>query len=298
MLTLVSSTLRPRTRGRRVPLWIVSAAAIVVMATVVTAVIIASRASPQVEPAWPASGSAAIAWGEGSYSSPGSEEPAQIGSVAKLITALVALDRIPLAEGDAGPTFVLTDDDVAFSKTDPGATDRLIPVAAGETISLRTLLDYTLIASSNTHARALAPRIFGSEAEYLAAARTWLDDHELNAIAIGDATGISPQNMSTPTALVKLGLIADENALIRSIAAMPSTITPDGGLIDTTNTLLGTQGIDGLKTGHPTNGEYTMIFSATIDDDRVVGAIVGSPSDSQRSTDVIRLLAQRSAFAD
>lgn len=295
MLTCVSTNLRTRSRRPRLQKhWAIGAGLIATVATAVIATVIISAARPQASAdiEWPTTGDAALSWGGVLHATADADEPAQIGSITKLVTALVVLDRVPLTEGDAGPTLMMTDDDAAFAKTDPGATESLIPVVAGTPLSLRTLLEYALIASSNTHARALALRIFGSETEYLATARAWLDEHGLQAITIADANGISPNDTATPQALITLGLIADDNPVIRSIVATAGVRTPDGRLVESTNTLLDTQGIDGLKTGHPTNGEYTMLFSATVDGERVIGAIVGSPSLAQRSTDVVRLLAQ------
>lgn len=283
--------------SRRVLAW-VAAGSIAVAATAVAVTFAVNRSPAGATIAWPQTGAAAMSWDGQETASPDADEAFPIGSLTKLVTVLVSLDRVPLAEDSRGPTFALTDDDARFAQQDPGRTESLITATAGETLSMRTLIEYALVTSSNTHARALALRLFGDEASYLSAARDWLDDHGLEEITVADANGISLENTATVGALVRLGRIADEDPIIRNVVTMPGVLAPDGRWVESVNDLLGTQGIDGLKTGHPTDGTYAMVFSADRDGTRVIGSVVGSPSVAQRSTDVIRLLAQVEVASD
>lgn len=294
MLRCVSTSLRPRPRTppRDLRAWPLVALAVAVVIVVVAALSAGWFRRDDEQISWPATGAAAIGWGDQFAGSPDADERYEIGSITKLVTALVVLDRVSLPAGSLGPTLLLTEDDAQFAKQDPGPTESLIPATTGEALSLRTMLEYTLIASSNTHARALSLRILGDETTYLTAARAWLDERGLQEISIADANGISPDNTATATALLELGRFADADPTIREIVNQPGVRTPTGQWVDAVNGLLGTQGIDGLKTGHPADGTYAMIFSADREGTRVIGAVLGSPSLAQRATDVIRLLAQ------
>ncbi len=113
---------------------------------------------------------------DGAWASSGGDDPRPIASIAKLITALVVLDRHPLdGPDDPGPT-------VAFTEADTDLYDQFYVLGATiakmpdrTTLSLHDALATMLLPSASNYAVALARWGFGSEGAYVDAARAWLE---------------------------------------------------------------------------------------------------------------------------
>jgi len=243
---------------------------------------------------WPATAAAASIGTEELHGS-GADQPRPIGSIAKLVTALVVLQRVPLAPGQPGPMFPMTEQDVQLFQDQQARGLQTAPVEAGQQLSTRDLLARSLVLSSNNHTLSLVDRIFGGELAYLQAAREWLHAKRITGIELADATGASPQTRGTPTALMQLGRLADADPTIRELVAQGSV--QDGTtLLRGTNDLLGVSGIDGLKTGNTDAAGYCILFSAPLhpgdahDSRRIIGVVLGSASEGQRAADIVRLL--------
>lgn len=242
---------------------------------------------------WPSTGAAAVMVGTEVASSADDTKPRPMASIAKLVTALVVLDSIPLEPGDSGPQFVLTAADAERAQADRDSGGASIPITPGETLSARQLLEHMIVASSNGHTLALVERIFGSEAAFLVTAQGWLTEHDLTGIEIADATGLSPASRATAHDLLMIGRLAADQPVLAQIARMPGFLTREGFQVRGTNDLLGTLGVDGLKTGHTDEAGYTILFStsASAERERLIGVVLGSPNSAQRATDVTRLIA-------
>jgi len=201
----------------------------------------------------------------GIWATSGTGEPRSIASITKLITALVILDRHPLADtADPGPT-------ITFSKADHdlydqyyvrGATIAAMPT--GSSMSLHDALATMLIPSASNYAEAVSTWAFGSQWAFLGATQRWLAANGLTGTTIVEPTGLDARNTSSPADLIALGKLAAANPVIASIAAT-STLTLAGpGRMVNTNGLLGTNGITGLKTGNLGDGTYNLLFTASV----------------------------------
>ncbi len=293
------STARPTTRGGRRRLFrrhqrtaiTIATIGVLVVAVGVTWLILNPRDEDSSALTWPTTGYAAVTVDGLLEQGPGADESRPIGSIAKVVTAMVVLDRIPLPPGSAGPAFGLTSADFTYFQQAEAAGESRAPAADGDVLSLRTFLEYIMVASSNNHARSLVDHVFGSEGAYLAAAREWLDSHDLQDIAVADATGLSTETRASATELLELGKLAISDPVLAEIARMTDMVV-GGTPIASTNTLLDTLGIDGLKTGTSNAGGHSILFTSHAQGREIIGVLLASPSAEQRSTDVIRLVAQ------
>jgi D-alanyl-D-alanine carboxypeptidase (penicillin-binding protein 5/6) len=91
-----------------------------------------------------------------------------------------------------------------------------------------------------------------------------------------DPSGLDPSTTSTAADQVRLGTAAMRVPALAAIAAMPAAVVPVTGLVRNYNTLLGQDGITGLKTGstqaaggcvliaawHKASGRKTLIVAA------------------------------------
>jgi D-alanyl-D-alanine carboxypeptidase (penicillin-binding protein 5/6) len=231
----------------------------------------------------------------GLLASSGTTEPVPIASVSKVITALVVLDAKPLAAGDEGESISFTSKDVQIYNDYLADNGSVKPVAAGEQLSQRDVLELMLVGSANNYARSLVNWAFGSEQEYAAAAATWLTDNGMTSTSITDSTGMSPLNTSTPTDLVVLGERALEDPTIAEIVSQKSVTVPEVGSLNNTNSLLGVDGIDGIKTGTLDEAGASLLFSADVlvDDQTVtlVGVVLGGDTHTQINGAVRELIS-------
>lgn len=290
-------TRRDRTaRRRRIIAACAAACALVLVAAVALAWALAPGGRKNLESTaidWPSSGAAALAVGDTTVLSPGGERMLPMASITKLITALVVLDAAPVTAAMSGPSFPMTEQDVAIAAESSAMGGTTTPVVVGQVFSERQLLEFVLIASSNNLATTLARRVFGDEQAYLRAARAWLDDHGLKGIRVADASGMSPENVASARDLLALGALASANEVIAEISAQRFVFGGTSEPVANTNDLLALPGVTGLKTGHTDEAGYTALFVADVGADQpLIGVILGSPSQAQRSTDVARMLAR------
>jgi D-alanyl-D-alanine carboxypeptidase (penicillin-binding protein 5/6) len=254
-------------------------------------------ATEAVEPDFPDFGRGAIgAIGfDGVLASSGDQGPFPIASITKVVTALVVLDAKPLGAGEDGPDIEFTDADVQIYNDVLAQNGSLQPVSAGMVLTQRQTMETMLIPSANNYAESLARWAYGSRDAYLTAARAWLDSHQLTDTVVEDANGLSPSNRSTPADLVALGELALADPTVAAIVAMPAAVEPGLGTIENTNQLLGTSGVDGIKTGTTDEAGACLLFSTDIpvggETVTVVGAILGAADHDVLDDAVVALLA-------
>jgi D-alanyl-D-alanine carboxypeptidase (penicillin-binding protein 5/6) len=214
--------------------------------------------------AWPSNAATAVgAVGfPGVLASTGTNEPRAIASISKIITALVVLEEHPLLEGESGPTITFDRADVRYYHEYQSVGGMVKSVRAGLSLTQRELLEVVLISSANNYAKSLAMWGFGSEPAFLDAARSWLDGHGLTSTAIYEPTGMDPRNVSTVTELLELAKLAIIDPTVSDVVAMPSATLPHIGTFKNSNRLLGTLGIDGIKTGTLDEAGACLLFSA------------------------------------
>ncbi len=264
-----------------------------------TATAVASQPveNPAVELAWPGYGASAIgAVGfPGTLAFSGTTEPRPIASITKVITSLVVLEAKPLADGEEGPVIRFSSADAALYHKYFAQQGKVEPVRAGLELTQRQLMTVVLVSSANNYAESLATWAYGSEAAFLAAARTWLDTKGLTRTTLLDSTGMNPGNTSTASDLVELAKLALGDPAVSSIVRMPTARLPYVGTIENTNELLATDGIDGIKTGTLGEAGACLLFSASISVGEhpveVVGVILGGPDHPALNVAVRSLLA-------
>lgn len=222
----------------------------------------ASAARPAVDLSlpWPAEGQAsAEVQGLGSLGSRGERQPVPIASVTKVMTAYVVLKDHPLAPGEAGPMITVDEQAEAESTSREEST---VTLRAGRQVSERDLLALMLVPSGNNAARLLARWDAGSQEDFVAKM-----NREAAALGMTDTTytgasGVEDSTTSTATDQLRLAREVMRNAVIREIVAT-TRLRVDGvpGVVNT-NTLLGSDGVIGLKTGSSTAAGGALMWAA------------------------------------
>ncbi|HEX6453031.1 MAG TPA: hypothetical protein VF060_26675 [Trebonia sp.] len=199
---------------------------------------------------WPADGvSAAAISGFGVVDGPGATRPVPIASVAKVMTAYVVLQDHPLPANGPGPDIAVQPSEAAAYPSQARDGDSLVPVAAGETITERQALEALLLPSADNMAWILARWDAGSQAAFVARMNATARRLGMTGTSYTDPSGLDPSTASTPADQVRLGVAALRVPALAAIAAMPTAVVPEAGVVRNYNTLLGQDGIVGLKTG-------------------------------------------------
>jgi D-alanyl-D-alanine carboxypeptidase (penicillin-binding protein 5/6) len=186
-----------------------------------------------------------------------------IGSIAKVMTGLVVLQHQPLTGGEAGPAYTMTGQDVGFFNAVVAEDGSSLPVTSGEQFTERQLLLALLLPSANNIAETLAVWVAGSESAFVADLNTEARTLGMTQTVFADASGFSPQTVSTAADLLKLGQAALANPTLAALVATHSAVMPDGSTIQNLDTDLSTvPGWLGIKTGSTSQAGGCLLFAA------------------------------------
>ena len=212
---------------------------------------------------WPAGGSAAIGVsGLGFIASSGNELPVPAASVTKVMTALLILIDKPLNTGDTGPFITITATDVQTYQADAADKQSVVEVRAGEQLTEFQALEALLIPSGNNIADALARWDLGSLDAFVGKMNERAMALHMTHTTFVDASGVSPKNLSTPSDLMALGMVAMKQAVLAQIVGLAQAILPVAGAVYNVDYVLGQSGIIGIKTGSGLDLGANFLFAA------------------------------------
>ncbi len=172
-----------------------------------------------------------------------------IASLTKMMTAYVALAKLPLGLGQSGPCLVVSSQDVADYRELAALGESTLRVAEGEQLCEIDLLNGLLVYSAGNYAVLLADMVAGSNTAFVA-------DMNQEAATLGlagtdyvDVTGLSPDSESTALDQVRLTALLMESPLVRSIVIQPSVTLPVVGVVNSFTPYVGTDNVIGVKSG-------------------------------------------------
>nr|WP_187285231.1 D-alanyl-D-alanine carboxypeptidase [Streptomyces sp. or43] len=222
------------------------------------------------------------------------------GSTTKIMTARVVLAQKGL-NLDSKVTVQKAYSDYIVAKG--GSSARLI---VGDKVTVRQLLYGLMLPSGCDAAYALADK-FGSGSTRAARVKSFIGKMNSTAKTLGlknthfdSFDGISNgSNYSTPRDLTKLASSAMKYSAFRAVVKTKSTkqkvTTKSGGYRymswTNTNKLLGTySGAIGVKTGSGPTARYCLVFAATRNGKTVIGTVLTSTSEANRTADAKKLM--------
>ncbi|MFI1785497.1 D-alanyl-D-alanine carboxypeptidase family protein [Streptomyces rubiginosohelvolus] len=222
------------------------------------------------------------------------------GSTTKIMTALVVLSQKNV-NLKSKVTIQKAYSDYIVSKNASSA--RLI---VGDKVTVGQLLYGLMLPSGCDAAYALADK-FGSGSTRAARVKSFIGKMNSTAKSLKlkntrfdsfDGIG-SGDNYSTPRDLTKIAGKAMKNSTFRSIVKSKSTkqkvTTKSGGYRymswTNTNKLLGSySGATGVKTGSGPTAKYCLVFAATRKGKTVIGTVLTSTSEANRTADAKKLM--------
>ena len=219
-----------------------------------------------------------------------SDSPMKPASMAKIMTVYVAFQRIADGSLSLDDTFLISEK--AWRK---GGSKTFVEV--GKQVAVRDLLMGVVVQSGNDAAIAIAEGISGTESGFAEEMNYVARQLGMTNTVFKNATGWpDPDQVTTAR---DLNILA--TALIRDFPPQDfpdlypmfaeKTFTYNGIKQGNRNPLVyGTQGADGLKTGHTEESGYGLVGSAMREGQRVVMVLNGMTSMKQRSSESRRLM--------
>lgn len=234
---------------------------------------------------WPAGAeSEVLVDGIGTFGSAGGDTPIPIGSVAKIMTAYLVLQDHPLNLGQQGPSIPITAADVAAYQADLAQGDSAVPVTAGQSLTELQALQALLIPSGDNIAVLLANWDDHSEANFVSKMNAMATSLGMDHTRYADSSGLSEMTESTPGDQLILAPLAMANPTFASTVGLTQVDLPTAGLFSNYNTLLGTDGVIGIKTGSVTTGDlvFAARHSVAGKPETIYGAVLGvTPTANQ-----------------
>ncbi|MFD2762782.1 D-alanyl-D-alanine carboxypeptidase family protein [Micromonospora eburnea] len=253
-------------------------------APAVTRAVPASMTIPGKAPVvpWPETGQAALmVEGVGSLGRSGGSKPVPIASVTKVMTAYVILTEHPLKRGEHGPKLTVSKERAAAYPAEQSRSESLVPVVAGAVFTERQALQAVMLPSANNMARILAEWDAGS-------IEAFVEKMNDTAAALGmtnthytDPAGYDPGTVSTADDQVLLARRAMKLPAFAEIVAQKQATLPIAGVVRNYNSLVGQDGVVGIKTGSTDEAGGCLVFAAVVKVGgrkvTVVGAVLGQP---------------------
>ena len=209
-----------------------------------------------------------------------SDAPRAMASLTKLMTALVALERLPV---DATVTVPAGAARIGESSLD---------LRAGQRVPVRDLVIGTLVPSANDAATALAIRAGGSVERFVSLMNTrarqlgLLHTHYRNPHGLDEAGHVS--SAADSAALLRAAL---EVPIIRRYAGSARATLSDGRVVVSTDNLIGrVPGFVGGKTGHTSRAGWSQVAFARVGGVGITAAVLGAATEAQRDRDLTALL--------
>lgn len=218
------------------------------------------------------------------------DAPMKPASMAKIMTIYIAFQRIKDGSLTLDDTFLISEK--AWRK---GGSKTFVEV--GKQVSVRDLLYGVIIQSGNDAAIAIAEGISGTEEAFAEEMNYVARNLGLSNTVFKNSTGWpDPEQITTArdlniltTALIR-NFPVDEFPDLYPIFQIQN-FTYNGIKQRNRNPLVyGTQGADGLKTGHTEESGYGLVGSAQREGQRVIMVLNGMASMKQRSSESRRLM--------
>ena len=209
---------------------------------------------------------------------------APIASLTKLMTAMVVLD----AKQDMNETIAIDQRDVDILKH---STSR-VPV--GAVITRRDVLQLALMSSDNRAAASLGRTYPGGVVAFKAAVRAKIAALGMTQTVIEEPTGLSPNNRSTATDLVKMATAASAYSEITRITTDARDIVNINGRgveYHNTNRLVGAKGWEiGLsKTGYTEEAGRCLIMKIKAAGRNATLVLLNAKASSARIVDAMSI---------
>jgi D-alanyl-D-alanine carboxypeptidase (penicillin-binding protein 5/6) len=228
---------------------------------------------------WPNVGQGAYQLGDRRPAASADQQPVPIASLAKVMTAYLVLKHLPLRDGEAGPRFVITATDVADTARRRARDESVVRLRQGERLTERDALMAVLLPSANNVAVLLARAVAGDVESFVAEMNRTAHLFGMSRTTYTDPSGFDDATVSTAVDQLRLAQVVAHDTTLSEMMSFPSYELPVVGIIHNTDTLLGSDGFYGMKTGSDDGaGGCFMFHSRRMVDGKevdLIGVVLG-----------------------
>lgn len=212
---------------------------------------------------WPTTGQATVTVdGVGRLGATPDQHPVPIASLAKVMTADLVLRDHPMNAGDSGGSLTVTTAEADAYPSEVAGNESLVKVAAGEVLTERQALEALLLPSADNMARILARWDAGAVPAFVTKMNATAATLGMANTHYTDPSGYDAATRSTADDQVLLATHAMALPAFAQIVAMPTATIPIQGTVRNYNTLLGSGGVVGIKTGSTSAAGGCLMFAA------------------------------------
>jgi D-alanyl-D-alanine carboxypeptidase (penicillin-binding protein 5/6) len=213
----------------------------------------------------------------------GSRGEHAIASTTKLMTALLAVELLPL------------DKVVTAGRYRAGAAESRINLRPGERMKTADLLRALLLESANDAAATLARAAGGSVSGFVDLMNARARQLGLTETHYANPVGLDERgNHSSARDLARLARRVLRDRFLAETVDMPRARLTSGAhervVVNRNDLVRRYPFVDGVKTGHTTDAGYVLVGAAKRKGVQLISVVLGTPSEAARDTDTLRLL--------
>lgn len=199
-----------------------------------------------------------------------------ISSLTKLMTALVVVDAIEKEQ-------VSLDDIVVVDKKSAGIGGKSIKLLKGDKLSVKELLEASLLASANNATYALASHLAGDEESFVELMNKKAEDLEMTSTKFFTPSGMpsistnKDADYSTLEDLAKMSAEVLNHKIIMDIVSLKEVKIKKGRItVKNDNKNIDIEGTTGIKWAHQEDSGYNVISSVERNDQVYIVIILGA----------------------
>lgn len=167
-----------------------------------------------------------------------------------MMTAWVALHRLPLSGTETGPCFAVSANDVDLYYDDVAMDESSVQIAQGETLCESTLLRGMLVHSAADYAQLLASLTGMRMATFVAAMNQSARALGMKETHYSDVVGISAGDVSTAQDQARLAaLLMKDEPVVEGIVDLSEVSLPIAGVVSSFTPYAGEGNVVGVKSG-------------------------------------------------
>ena len=200
-------------------------------------------------PVWPSAGSAALTIPSLGVAVQDSPAVLPIASLTKMMTAYLVIEHLPLSGDETGPCVVINQAAYDTYLHAVASDQSYVKVAIGEEICERQLLEGLIVGSANNYALILAELADHSVPDFVAEMNATALSMGLTHTHYAEPSGYKPGSVSTALEQAELAQRFMAQPVLADIAGLTSVDLPVAGVVTTYTPFLGSDGVDGVKSG-------------------------------------------------
>jgi D-alanyl-D-alanine carboxypeptidase (penicillin-binding protein 5/6) len=216
--------------------------------------------------AWPSVGSAAVVIPALGVERSWHNSVQPIASLTKLMTAYVALKKLPLAHDETGPCLTISSQDVSTYEEMKVTDQSSVAVEEGESLCEIDLLNGLLVHSASNYAVLLAQMVTGSVTSFVSLMNQTASALGLRGTHYDDVSGFSDLSVSTALDQGRLAALLMRSPLVRAIVAQSTVTLPYAGSVGSFTPDLGVDNVIGVKSGRTADAGGCDVMAMTFVD--------------------------------